>query len=56
MPHEDPCWGKVAEVRRGYRLRDKVLRPALVAVAEGGSAGGADTTSNKHTNDDELTN
>lgn len=26
----------VAEIRRGYRLRDKVLRPALVAVAAGG--------------------
>ena len=28
----------VAEIRRGYRLRDKVLRPALVAVAAGGGA------------------
>lgn len=28
----------VEEVRRGYRLRDRVLRPALVAVAEGGPA------------------
>jgi molecular chaperone GrpE len=26
----------VAEVQRGYRVRDKVLRPALVAVAAGG--------------------
>jgi molecular chaperone GrpE len=26
----------VTEIRRGYRLRDKVLRPALVAVAAGG--------------------
>jgi molecular chaperone GrpE len=26
----------VEEVRRGYRLRDRVLRPALVAVAGGG--------------------
>ena len=25
----------VAEIRRGYRLRDRVLRPALVAVAAG---------------------
>lgn len=25
----------VQEIRRGYRLRDRVLRPALVAVAEG---------------------
>ncbi len=28
----------VMEVRRGYRLRDRVLRPALVAVADGDSA------------------
>jgi molecular chaperone GrpE len=27
----------VEEVRRGYRLRDRVLRPALVAVAAGGA-------------------
>ena len=25
----------VDEIRRGYRLRDRVLRPALVAVAAG---------------------
>ena len=37
----------VAEVQRGYRVRDKILRPALVAVAGGGAAAG-DTTS--HTN------
>jgi molecular chaperone GrpE len=29
----------VEELRRGYRLRDRVLRPALVAVAEGGDDG-----------------
>jgi molecular chaperone GrpE len=37
----------VEEVRRGYRLRDRVLRPALVAVAAGsrsGSGGGQPTT------------
>lgn len=28
----------VEQVRRGYRLRDRVLRPALVAVAAGGPA------------------
>ncbi len=28
----------VAEIQRGYRLRDRVLRPALVAVAAGGDA------------------
>jgi molecular chaperone GrpE len=32
----------VEEVRRGYRLRDRVLRPALVAVAAGGPSNGAD--------------
>jgi molecular chaperone GrpE len=37
----------VAEIQRGYRVRDRVLRPALVAVAGGGDAYG-DTTS--HTN------
>jgi molecular chaperone GrpE len=30
----------VEEVQRGYRLRDRVLRPSLVAVAAGGSPGG----------------
>jgi len=28
----------VAEIRRGYRLRDRVLRPALVAVSDGSAA------------------
>jgi molecular chaperone GrpE len=32
----------VDEVRRGYRLRDRVIRPALVAVAAGGPSNGAD--------------
>ena len=36
----------VDEIQRGYRVRDRVLRPALVAVAGGGAAG--DTIS--HTN------
>ena len=34
----------VAEIQRGYRVRDRVLRPAMVAIADGGVAGG-DTTS-----------
>jgi molecular chaperone GrpE len=42
----------VAEIQRGYRVRDRVLRPAMVAVADGGAAdggaAGGDTTS--HTN------
>ena len=29
----------VEEIRRGYRLRDRLVRPALVAVAAGGDAG-----------------
>jgi molecular chaperone GrpE len=29
----------VEQIRRGYRLRDRVLRPALVAVAAGGASG-----------------
>ena len=32
---EHPDGAIVMEVRRGYRLRDRVLRPALVAVAAG---------------------
>jgi molecular chaperone GrpE len=35
----------VAEIRRGYRVRNRVLRPAMVAVADGGSAPG-DTQAN----------
>ncbi len=34
----------VGEMQRGYRVRDRVLRPAMVAVA-GGDPGGAGTTS-----------
>ena len=34
----------VDEMQKGYRVRDRVLRPALVAVADGG-AGSGDTTS-----------
>jgi molecular chaperone GrpE len=34
----------VAEIRRGYRLRDKILRPALVAVAATGGEAADDTT------------
>jgi molecular chaperone GrpE len=34
----------VDEVQKGYRVRERVLRPALVAVA-GGEAGSGDTTS-----------
>jgi molecular chaperone GrpE len=34
----------VAEMQRGYRVRDRVLRPSMVAVAGSGNAAG-DTTS-----------
>jgi molecular chaperone GrpE len=34
----------VDEVRRGYRLRDRVLRPALVAVASEGSSSANEAT------------
>jgi molecular chaperone GrpE len=40
----------VAEVQRGYRLRDRVLRPSLVAVAAGGESPPSTTHS-----DDEST-
>ena len=35
----------VEEVRRGYRLRDRVIRPALVAVAANDEPAGADSAS-----------
>ncbi|HEX7949821.1 MAG TPA: nucleotide exchange factor GrpE [Candidatus Limnocylindrales bacterium] len=35
----------VEELRRGYRLRDRVIRPALVAVAAGGDASESEPTS-----------
>jgi molecular chaperone GrpE len=35
----------VAEMQRGYRVRDRVLRPAMVAVAGGGTAASGDVTS-----------
>ena len=35
----------VEELRRGYRLRDRVIRPALVAVAAGGDATDSEPTS-----------
>lgn len=42
----------VEEVRRGYRLRDRVIRPALVAVAHGGaSPSGATPDATPHATD-----
>jgi molecular chaperone GrpE len=54
-PHEHEAVANVAgtgrpggeivdELRRGYRLRDRVIRPALVAVAEDAGAGAESTT------------
>jgi molecular chaperone GrpE len=40
----------VEELRRGYRLRDRVIRPALVAVAEDGAAGDESTEANPRIN------
>lgn len=38
VPNTDRADGEIVdEVRRGYRLRDRVIRPALVAVATGGT-------------------
>jgi len=38
----------VAELQRGYRVRDRVLRPAQVAVATGGTSPSGDATSYKN--------
>ncbi|MGD0861417.1 MAG: nucleotide exchange factor GrpE [Candidatus Limnocylindrales bacterium] len=38
----------IAEMQRGYRVRDRILRPAMVAVAAGGAAASGDIT--PHTN------
>ena len=38
----------VEEVRRGYRLRDRVLRPALVAVAGDATTNDIDTHRTQH--------
>ena len=39
VPGTGQAEGEIVEqVRRGYRLRDRVLRPALVAVAAGDTA------------------
>jgi len=34
-----PAGHVVEQLRRGYRLRDRVIRPAMVAVADGGAYG-----------------
>lgn len=45
VPDSDRPDGEIVmEIRRGYRLRDRVIRPALVAVADGGPGAGSATT------------
>ena len=39
---EFPEGSVVAELQRGYRIRDRILRPARVAIAAGDPSGGAD--------------
>jgi molecular chaperone GrpE len=46
----------VEELRRGYRLRDRVIRPALVAVAEDGDDDTASTDDNQSTEPTDLVN
>lgn len=42
VPSPDRAEGEIVEeIRRGYRLRDRVIRPALVAVAEAPAADGS---------------
>ena len=38
----------VAEIRRGYRIRDRVLRPSLVAVSDGSGAGRTEQPPSTH--------
>jgi molecular chaperone GrpE len=48
---ERPDGEVLVEMQRGYRVRDRVLRPAMVAVARGGaSPGGAAGDTTKHIN------
>jgi molecular chaperone GrpE len=45
VPARDRRDGEIVEeLRRGYRLRDRVIRPAMVAVAAGGAAAAGDQT------------
>jgi molecular chaperone GrpE len=53
VPNSGRAEGEIVEeIRRGYRLRDRVIRPALVAVAEGGAdPTGTDPSTSPETND-----
>lgn len=45
---EVPEGSVLRELQRGYRIRDRVLRPSLVSVAKGGSGGGSTHHSSTH--------
>ena len=45
-----PAGHVVEQLRRGYRLRDRVIRPAMVAVAEGGFDAAGDAQPEADTN------
>jgi molecular chaperone GrpE len=47
-----PAGEVVAEIQRGYKLRDRVLRPALVAVASDGDGAGASSHTDRASDDD----
>ena len=50
VPGTDRAEGEIVdEIRRGYRLRDRVVRPALVAVAATPEADAADATNEPKT-------
>jgi molecular chaperone GrpE len=51
---EHPDGAIVDELRRGYRLRDRVLRPALVAVAAGGGSATTATGGDPGTTNDPI--
>jgi molecular chaperone GrpE len=47
-----PAGEVVAEIQRGYKLRDRVLRPALVAVASDGDGAGQSRLPDEGSGDD----
>lgn len=50
--NEAPDGQVTAEIQRGYRIRDRVLRPALVKVAKNTTQGGAGEGTDDDTNHD----
>jgi molecular chaperone GrpE len=52
-PRTDVAEGTVtSELQRGYRIRDRVLRPAMVAVATGGGATETNSNNQNHAAND----